>query len=145
MLFLTIVRNLMIKCNNAKKVTFLLTQIRTLSHHHLPLSHSFIPYDILLTIYSYSINDGPPSVKILFASLKHSESGIRYHFERLKSMGWIELLPSERDNRVKHCSISNKYAARISEYFAAVEQLTFEVSNDKPSSQPVSSHSSRQL
>jgi len=135
----------MIELNNAKKITYLLSQIRSLSHHHLPLSHSFIPYDILLTIVSHTLSDQPPSIKALFASLKHSESGIRYHFERLKGMGWIELLPSEQDSRVRLCVINRNYEARVNKYLAEVEQLTYEVSNGIRSSQLPGSQSSRQL
>lgn len=135
----------MIEPNVAKNITYLLSQIRQLSHAHLPVSHSFIPYDILLTILSYKLSYQPPSIKALFASLKHSDSGIRYHFERLKDMGWIELLPSKQDSRVKLCVINKNYEARVNKYLAEVAQLTYEVSNGIRSSQPVSSQGSSQL
>jgi hypothetical protein len=124
----------MIEQTNAKNVARLLSQIRNLSHAHLPLSHSFIPYDILLTIVCHTLSDRPPSIKALFASMKHSESGIRYHFERLIKMGWIDLVPYEKDSRVKLCKINKSYEVRVNKYLAEVEQLTYEVSNGvKPS------------
>jgi hypothetical protein len=125
----------MIERKDAKNIAYLLSQIRSLSHSHLPLSHSFIPYDILLTILSHTLGDQPPSIKALFASLKHSESGTRYHFERLINMGWIDLMTHDKDSRVKLCSINKNYEARANKYLAEVEQLIFEVSNGIRSSQ----------
>lgn len=119
--------------NNAKNVTRLLSQIRALSHHYLPISHSFIPYDILLTLVDRRLQDEPTSIKSLFASLKHSESGTRYHFERLLKLGWIQLKPHDTDSRVKLCEINPAFEPRVDAFLASVNRITEQARNNTPS------------
>ena len=75
--------------------------IRDLSHEHLPVDHSFIPYDILLQVCASHAANERISVKGLFSKLPFSDMGIRYHFDRLVKDGWIELTPDQTDGRVK--------------------------------------------
>jgi len=124
-------RNEMVDVNNAKDIAALLGQIRLLSQKHLPISHSYIPYDILLTIFTRTLNEDPPSIKALFADLKHSESGTRYHFDRLIGSGWIDLIQHGTDNRVKLCVINKNCEERLTQYLADVGQLTYEVVNGR--------------
>lgn len=120
----------MIESQNAKSITLLLSEIRALSHQHLPMSHSFIPYDILLSIISHKVNGNSISVKSLFASLRHSDSGIRYHFDRLISMGWISLYQDQNDNRVKLCAINEDYEPIISNYLSEIANVTKKIQID---------------
>jgi hypothetical protein len=110
-------------CENGPNTIHLLHQIRRLSGSHLPIGSSFIPYDILLVLFQSSIEGSPISIKVLFANLNHSESGIRYHFDRLIRMGWIELCSCEKDKRVKNCVINEKYKVRVVNYLDEVHRL----------------------
>ena len=99
-------------------------QIRELSHEHLPVDHSFIPYDILMQVCaSHSANERI-SVKGLFSKLPFSDMGIRYHFDRLVKEGWIELAPDQTDGRVKLAVPSERLLERVhalAESFKAYE------------------------
>lgn len=120
----------MLESGNAKKITFLLSQIRALSHRHLPMSNSFIPYDILLLIITHKVNGDSISVKSLFASLRHSDSGIRYHFDKLISMGWISLHPHHKDSRVKLCLINEEFEDLMSNYLLEIANITKQIQID---------------
>jgi hypothetical protein len=75
--------------------------IRTISGELLPLDNSFIPFDLLLKIGLAHLNNDDLTLKSLFASLPHSEMGIRYHFRRLLANGWIEVHTAPSDRRFK--------------------------------------------
>lgn len=120
----------MIESQNAKSITLLLSEIRALSHQHLPMSHSFIPYDILLLIISHEVNGQSISVKSLFSSLIYSDSGIRYHFDKLISKGWIYLSPHHRDSRVKLCKINKEFEDGIFNYLTAIANITKKIQID---------------
>lgn len=79
----------------------LLLKIRTESSVHLPIDHSFIPYDILLSVATASTNNRHHSVKSLFAELPYSEMGLRYHFRRLVAKDWIQIELSSEDSRIR--------------------------------------------
>jgi hypothetical protein len=110
-------------CENAPNTIHLLHQIRRISESHLPIGSSFIPYDILLVLFKSSIEGNSVSIKALFANLSHSESGIRYHFDRLIRVGWIELHSCDKDKRVKNCVINEKYRIRVANYLNEVNLL----------------------
>ena len=64
------------------RVIEIFKHIRELSTEHLPVDHSFIPYDILLqVIAAYEVNERI-SIKGLFSKLPFSDMGIRYRFGR---------------------------------------------------------------
>ncbi len=88
-------------------------QIRELSHEHLPVDHSFIPYDILLQVCASHAANERISVKGLFSKLPFSDMGIRYHFDRLVKDGWIELTPDQTDGRVKLAVPSERLLERF--------------------------------
>ena len=88
-------------------------QIRELTNEHLPVDHSFIPYDILLQVCAAHEMNERISIKGLFSKLPFSDMGIRYHFERLVKDGWIELTPDQTDGRVKLAVPSEKLIERF--------------------------------
>lgn len=75
---------------------------------HLPISHSLIPLDILLTSFCGDQNGEDLTVKALFASLPYSDMGIRHHFKKLLDEGWIELHNGDKDSRLKRVRATNK-------------------------------------
>lgn len=82
--------------------------IRRQSTAHLPIGHSFIPYDILVTVVEHFTNSKELTVKALFASLPYSDMGLRYHFRKLVQSGWIELHAIDGDARVKQIKPTEK-------------------------------------
>lgn len=78
-----------------------LTAIRHMTSTRLPIGNSTLPYDILLVVLRQKPSDEKLTVKRLLASLPHSATGIRYHFDHLREGGWIKLTPDKIDARVK--------------------------------------------
>ena len=89
-------------------VVMSLKVIRIESAAYLPIGHSFIPYDILVTVFEHFTNGKELTVKALFASLSYSDMGLRYHFRKLLQSGWIELHAIEGDARVKQIRPTEK-------------------------------------
>ena len=107
---------------NAKLATAqMLKKARLVTAAHLPIGSSFIPYDILLYLFHCQSSGETLSVKSLFASLPYSEMGTRYHFNRLVANGWIELVPHEKDTRMKMCRPTEKFKTRFK---VIVEELS---------------------
>ena len=85
-----------------------LALIRKQSAAHLPIGHSFIPYDILVTVVDSFTSEKELTVKALFATLPYSDMGLRYHFRKLVDTGWIELHAVNGDARVKQVKPTDK-------------------------------------
>lgn len=85
-----------------------LALIRKQTAAHLPIGHSFIPYDILVTVVDSFTSDKELTVKALFATLPYSDMGLRYHFRKLVETGWIELHAVNGDARVKQVKPTDK-------------------------------------
>ena len=75
--------------------------IRKITSNHLPIGHSFIPYDILLAVINSEQTGVELSVKALFTNLPYSDMGMRYHFKQLIDKGWIQLHNYPKDARIK--------------------------------------------
>ena len=106
--------------NKSLAAAELLKKIRTVTAANLPIGHSFIPYDILLCLFHCQSIEETMTVKSLFASLPYSDMGTRYHFNRLVTSGWIELVINERDPRMKVCRPTEKFNSR---FWLIVEEL----------------------
>ena len=107
--------------------------IRKQSINHLPIGHSFIPYDILITVVESHTNNEELTVKALFASLPYSDMGLRYHFRKLLNDGWIELQPMNRDKRVKQIKptekLSNQFGLFLNSIKPALNTESFQHDN----------------
>jgi hypothetical protein len=66
-----------------------LIEIQKITMTILPVGHSFIPLDILLSVIKGSESGQDLKIKELFANLPYSDMGIRYHFRLLIKRGWI--------------------------------------------------------
>lgn len=121
--------------NKQQQVSFVaaLTLIRKQSAAHLPIGHSFIPYDILITVVESHTNNEELTVKALFASLPYSDMGMRYHFRKLLNDGWIELQPMNRDKRVKQIKptekLSNQFGLFLNSIKPALNTESFQHDN----------------
>jgi DNA-binding MarR family transcriptional regulator len=91
----------------------LLKETRRVTATHLPIGHSFIPYDILLYLFYCKSASEEVTVKSIFASTAYSDMGTRYHFNRLVANGWIELVANEKDTRMKVCRPTDKFISRF--------------------------------
>jgi hypothetical protein len=96
--------------------------IRKQSINYLPIGHSFIPYDILITVVDSHTNNKELTVKALFASLPYSDMGLRYHFRKLLNDGWIELQPMNGDKRVKQIKPSEKLSNQFELFLNSIKQ-----------------------
>ncbi len=90
-----------------------LTEIRKRTMVLLPVGHSFIPFDILLTVIRGSSMGEELTVKGLFTALPYSDMGIRYHFRTLIKNGWIELHNGDKDTRIKRVKPTEKLINRF--------------------------------
>lgn len=104
-------------------VISLLASIRQQSNVHLPIGHSFIPYDILLAVIEGSHKNEELTVKALFTSLPYSDMGLRHHFKRLIENGWIELHATNNDKRVKQVKPTEKLTNRFTSLSNSIKPL----------------------
>ncbi len=87
--------------------------IRKATITFLPVGHSFIPFDIIISAYCGDESGKELTVKALFASLPYSAMGIRYHFKKLLHDGWLELHNGDQDTRVKRVRVTQKLLTQI--------------------------------
>lgn len=90
-----------------------LTEVRKQTMVLLPIGHSFIPFDILLTVVRGSAEGEDLTVKALFTALPYSDMGIRYHFRTLIKNGWIELHNGDKDTRIRRVKPTEKLIKRF--------------------------------
>jgi hypothetical protein len=90
-----------------------LLEIRKQTTVLLPIGHSFIPLDILLTVIRGNAEGDDLTVKALFTELPYSDMGIRYHFRTLIKNGWIELHNGDKDTRIKRVKPTEKLIKRF--------------------------------
>jgi hypothetical protein len=102
-----------VEIKQQQSVVASLAHIRKVTAAHLPIGHSFIPYDILVTVVVCFTNDKELTVKALFATLPYSDSGLRYHFQKLVDTGWIELHAVNGDARAKQVKPTEKLSKQF--------------------------------
>ena len=90
------------------EVTHLLIKVREVTNEHLPITHSIIPYQILLVVMYHHMRNEKLSVKQLFNSGSFSEMGNRYHYRKLLENKWIHLHDNPADFRLKLITPSEK-------------------------------------
>lgn len=115
---------------NLKKineVTHLLMKVREVTNAHLPISHSIIPYQILLVVMYHHIRNEKLSVKQLFNSGSFSEMGNRYHYRILLENKWIHLEDNPADFRLKLITPSEKLLQAFSVITGDLETAFSEV------------------
>ena len=115
------------KNNNVHEVTHFLMEILDTTTQFLPVSHSIIPYQILLVVMYHYARDEQLSVKKLFKSGAFSEMGNRYHFKKLIESDWIVLKAHPTDFRLKLIEPSDKLLSAFSKV-ADKLNVTFSIS-----------------
>jgi hypothetical protein len=86
---------------NIHVITEMLMQIKEVTKTHLPIGHSFIPYEMMLIVILHYLKGEELTVKRLFNSGSFSEMGNRYHFKKLIDKDWIILKDHPTDSRLK--------------------------------------------
>jgi hypothetical protein len=86
---------------NNRVVINMLMQVRAVTTMHLPIGHSFIPYEMMLFVLMHYLNSEELTVKRLFNSGAFSDMGNRYHFKKLIERDWITLTGHPNDSRLK--------------------------------------------
>ena len=109
------------------EVTHLLMKVREVTNAHLPISHSIIPYQILLVVMYHHIRNEKLSVKQLFNSGSFSEMGNRYHYRILLENKWIHLQDNPADFRLKLITPSEKLLQAFSVITGDLETAFSEV------------------
>lgn len=102
-----------VEIKQQEAVVAMLAFLRKQSAAYLPIGHSFIPYDILITVVDSFVGDKELTVKALFATLPYSDMGLRYHFRKLIDTGWIELHATNGDARVKQVMPTEKLSKQF--------------------------------
>ena len=100
--------------NQTAKTVESLINIRKQATEFLPVGHSFIPFDILLSVFNGYADGDDLTVKSLFTELPYSDMGIRYHFNKLIKSGWIELHNGDIDQRIKRVKPTEKLVQKMS-------------------------------
>jgi hypothetical protein len=111
--FISIVNTIALDLKQHSPIVNALLKIREQTTVLLPIGHSFIPLDILLTVIRGSSEGEDLTVKALFTALPYSDMGIRYHFRTLIKNGWIELHNGDKDTRVKRVKPTEKLIKRF--------------------------------
>ena len=99
--------------NNYPLIIHLIAQIRKISQQHLPVTTSFIPYDILVCLYKSHATQEQVNLKEFFLQFKHSEMGVRYHLKQLMDDGWISLAENPNDKRSKVLVLSPLFVSSM--------------------------------
>ncbi len=134
--------------NNIIEVTDLLIKMQEVTSKHLPVSHSLIPYHILLVVMHHYSKKEELSVKKLFSSGAFSAMGNRYHFRKLVENKWIYLKDNPNDLRLKQTLPSEKLILAFSEISEKIQlifpeilylntELNLQQKNTHPSNQKV--------
>lgn len=98
-------------------------KLRQWSAEHLPIGNSLIAYDLMLLISIHTYSKGRITVKQLFASLPHSATAVRYHYQRFVDEGWIEHCPDPKDKRIKNIQATEKFVEMINSYTQATNDI----------------------
>jgi DNA-binding MarR family transcriptional regulator len=95
---------------------------RQMIGQHLPINQSLLRFDLLMTVLKEA-NKDDLTVKRLFATFGHSQTGLRYNYRQLILDGWIELQTDKNDNRCKLVKPSKKLISQFDSFANAVRAL----------------------
>ena len=122
--------------SNLIKIIDLISLIRKISQKNLPVTTSFIPYDILVFLYKAYTQQQLINLKEFFLQFKHSEMGVRYHLNQLMDDGWISLAEHPTDKRSKVLVMNPIFIANmetmLSEIAAYIQHEATLASNAPP-------------
>jgi len=100
-----------------------IVELRQWSAEHLPIDNSLIAYDLMLLLSIHTYANSRITVKQLFASLPHSATAVRHHYQRFVDEGWIEHWPDPKDKRIKNIQATQKFVEMINAYTQATNDI----------------------
>jgi len=98
-------------------------KLRQWSAEHLPIDNSLIAYDLMLLLSIHAYSQGKITVKQLFASLPHSATAVRHHYQRFVDEGWIDHYPDPKDKRIKYIHTTEKFNTMLNAYTEATNNI----------------------
>ena len=104
-------------------------RLRKWTQKYLPIESSLIAYDLILLLSIHNYSNGHITVKQLFASMPHSASAIRFHYQRFIAYGWIENYTDPKDKRIKYVRPTVEFIQAINAYTLEMESIIFETSH----------------
>lgn len=98
-------------------------KLRAWCRQHLPIENSLIAYDLILLLSIHHYSNGHITVKQLFASIPHSYTAVRIHYQRFLDEGWIEHYSAASDKRIKYVRPTQKFIEIINLYTEAANDI----------------------
>ncbi|MBU3632660.1 hypothetical protein [Polynucleobacter sp. AP-Feld-500C-C5] len=98
-------------------------RLRKWVQENLPIENSLIAYDLILLLSIHNYANGHITIKQLFASLPHSSTAVRSHYQRFIDDGWIEHYPDLLDKRIKYVKPTKKFITVINAYTDSIEEI----------------------
>jgi DNA-binding MarR family transcriptional regulator len=98
-------------------------KLRAWCRQNLPIENSLIAYDLILLLSIHHYSNGHITVKQLFASIPHSYTAVRIHYQRFLDEGWIEHYPDPSDKRIKYVRPTQKFIEMINRYAEAANDI----------------------
>ncbi|MBU3617854.1 hypothetical protein [Polynucleobacter sp. JS-Fieb-80-E5] len=98
-------------------------RLRKWVKENLPIENSLIAYDLILLLSIHNYANGHVTVKQIFASLPHSSTAVRSHYQRFIDDGWIEHYLDPQDKRIKYVRPTGKFIDLINSYIETIEEI----------------------
>ncbi|QWE06191.1 hypothetical protein [Polynucleobacter sp. JS-JIR-5-A7] len=98
-------------------------RLRKWVQENLPIENSLIAYDLILLLSIHNYANGHITIKQLFASLPHSSTAVRSHYQRFIDDGWIEHYPDLLDKRIKYVKPTKKFIDIINAFTETTEEI----------------------
>ena len=98
-------------------------RLRQFSQNYLPIENSLIAYDLILLLSIHNYSNGHITVKQLFASMPHSATATRLHYQRFIDDGWIENYADTKDGRIKYVRPTGKFIQTVNAYTMEMESI----------------------
>ena len=98
-------------------------RLRQWTQKHLPIENSLIAYDLILLLSIHNYSNSHITVKQLFASMPHSATATRIHYQRFFDDGWIENYADTNDGRIKYVRPTRKFIQAINAYTLEMESI----------------------
>ncbi len=98
----------------------------------LPIGNSLLPLDILVVVMMGFSDSEALTVKRLFATVPYSNTGLRYHLERLLNDGWLEFDTGITDKRIKIVRPSPKLIDTFELLSGELHPISLKICDDCP-------------
>lgn len=87
----------------------------------LPIASSAIAYEIILIAMKYHNDGNELPLKVIFSNKNFTEMGARSHLNRLEKSGWLDIVKSNQDLRVKVIKPTPKLVHVYQDFLSRIE------------------------